>query len=133
MPSFGTTSKERLSTCHIKLQWVMEKVVEQYDITVICGHRDEQAQNDAYHNGYSKTQWPNSKHNQMPSIAVDIAPYPIDWNNTDRFIYMAGLVMGIASEMGITLRWGGNWDRDQQILAEDQTFQDYGHFELVEV
>jgi len=26
----------------------------------------------------------------MPSDAVDVAPYPIDWNDKERFYYFAG-------------------------------------------
>ena len=51
-------------------------------------------------------QYPNSKHNKLPSKAVDVAPYPIDWNDPDRFYHFAGYVRGIAEGMGIKIRWG---------------------------
>ena len=57
-----------------------------------------------------------------------LAPYPIDWNDKERFYFFAGYVKGIASQMGIELRWGGDWDSDNQL--HDQTFMDLPHFEL---
>lgn len=80
--------------------------------------------------GKSKLQWPNSNHNSEPSLAVDVAPYPIDWSKTNRFFYLAGAVGAIAQSKGYTIRWGGNWDGDN--VFDDQTFNDYCHFELIE-
>ena len=69
-----------------------------------------------------------SHHNSDPSRAVDVAPYPIDWNDTERFGRFAGFVLGMAAAMGIPLRWGGDWDRDND--THDQKFNDLVHFEL---
>ena len=69
-----------------------------------------------------------SKH--LDGLAVDIAPHPIDWEDIKRFTYLAGIVVGIAHSMDIPIRWGGNWDRDNEILS-DQKFDDCPHFELV--
>jgi len=66
----------------------------------------------------------------LPSLAVDVAPYPIDWNDRERFCYFAGYVKGIAKSLGTELRWGGDWDRDTQV--KDNNFDDLPHFELVE-
>jgi len=68
------------------------------------------------------------KHGATPSRAVDVVPYPIDWNDTKRFHVMAGLVLGIASEMGIELAWGGDWNRNW--VYTDQRFHDLPHYEL---
>ncbi len=62
-------------------------------------------------------------------MAVDIAPYPIDWKDHKRFYYLAGIVKGVASQMGIKVRWGGDWDSDNDL--NDQSFMDLGHFEIV--
>jgi len=122
MPKFGLISQQRLATCHEDLQRVMNEVIKWYDISIICGHRGEAEQNRAYETGHSKLRWPNSKHNRLPSLAVDIAPWPIDWNDHKRFWYMGGLVMGVAAKMGIKIDWGGNWI----------SFIDLPHFELQE-
>lgn len=135
MPSFGHTSLKRLNTCHNDLKVVLVKAIRFYDFSVIGGHRGEVEQMEAYHDGKSTKKWPESKHNSFPSRAVDIAPYfsiapHIRWKRWNEFIYLAGLVVGIGSEMGIKLRWGGNWDMDQELIT-DQNLIDLGHIELI--
>ena len=98
------------------------------DITVLEGYRSREKQNKAFSEGRSKLQYPNSKHNQTPSLAVDIAPYPIDWNDRERFAYMGGLAKGIGATMGINVRWGGDWNSDGRI--KDHKFQDMPHIEI---
>lgn len=122
---------KNLSEAHPDLQRLFHEVIKHYDCTVIEGHRGEEEQNKAYHAGHSKLKFPQSKHNKMPSLAVDVCPYPIDWKDYKRFYYFGGLVKGIASQMGIKIRWGGDWDGDNQFT--DQRFHDLPHFELVEV
>ena len=87
-------------------------------------------QDEAYNKGNSKVKFPNGKHNKSPSVAVDVAPYPINWRDRDRFHYFAGYVLGIASQMGIKIRWGGDWDMDTQ--TKDNNFDDLVHFEIKE-
>lgn len=130
MPSFFKRSRGRLQTCDPRLVDIFERVVMDFDCTVLCGHRSKLVQDEAFRQGKSKLKWPNSKHNSKPSMAVDVAPYPIDWTDTKRFYYFAGFVMGVAAECGYKLRWGGDWDGDTQV--NDQTFMDLVHFEIVE-
>ena len=103
-------------------------MVGHFDCSILIGHRGEEAQNKAFDEGKSKVRYPKGKHNSKPSTAVDVAPYPIDWEDRERFIYFAGLVKGIALEMGISLRWGGDWNNDTQL--SDNKFDDLVHFEL---
>jgi peptidoglycan L-alanyl-D-glutamate endopeptidase CwlK len=63
-------------------------------------------------------------------VAVDAAPWPIDWRDTERFIYFGGYVKGIAAQQGVPIRWGGDWDGD--FALKDNLFNDYAHFEIVE-
>lgn len=128
MPKFGNRSKKNLSEAHPLLQEVFEEVVKHYDCSVIEGHRPQEEQDKAYHAGKSKLKYPQSKHNKKPSLAVDVVPHPIDWNDRDRFYYFGGLVMGIAAAKGIDIRWGGDWDSDNDF--KDQSFHDLPHFEL---
>ena len=128
MPKFGKTSKRRLATCDDGLQNLFYEVVKYFDCSIIIGHRGEKDQNKAFDEGKSKVRYPKGKHNSNPSTAVDVAPYPIDWDDKDRFIYFGGFVKGVALEMGIPLRWGGDWDNDTQL--KDQKFNDLVHFEL---
>ena len=60
--------------------------------------------------------------------AVDLAPYPIDWNDHRRFDGLANVMFAAAKELGVTLRWGGNWDMDAAIHERGES--DSPHFEL---
>lgn len=62
------------------------------------------------------------------SHAVDLAPYPIDWNDLARFDRVAALVMAAAKEEGVAIRWGADWDRDGKPRERGET--DSPHFEL---
>lgn len=89
------------------------------------------------------------------SWAVDVTPYvdgqPLDaevfgrdpWV-TARWAYFAGVVMGEANNYlrahenqtgeKFRIRWGGNWDRDAEILdSSDRRFVDAYHWELERV
>lgn len=129
MPTFGDRSKQNLSEAHPDLQKLFNEVVRYFDCSVIEGRRGQEEQDKLFHSGMSKVQYPNSKHNSTPSMAVDIVPYPVVWSDTDRMYYFAGIVKGIALSMGIKIRWGGDWDSDTEV--HDQTFMDLPHFELV--
>jgi hypothetical protein len=128
MPHFGQSSVNQLHSCDSKLITLFNEVVKHFDCTILCGFRGEEAQEDAFREGRSKKRWPNSKHNGYPSKAVDVAPYPVDWNDIERFYYFAGFVKGIAQSLGYEIRWGGDWDSDTEV--HDQTFFDLPHFEL---
>lgn len=100
---------------------ILNKAAELTDFEVICGHRGEKEQNQAYDDGKSKLKYPLSAHNVIPSMAVDLAPRPIDWSNKEAFCHLAGIVLGIAHQMGVTVKWGGDW----------KSFKDYPHYEIV--
>ena len=128
MPEFSDTSNGRLDSCDRRLRSLLVEVVKHYDCSILQGHRDKETQNKYFDEGRSKVRWPDSKHNGQPSMAVDVAPYPIDWDDRERFYLFSGYVLGTAQQMGINLRWGGDWDGDRDIA--DQTFDDLVHFEL---
>ena len=130
MPKFGESSMKNLNTCDPKLRRVFREVVKHFDCSVIQGVRDEETQNAYYEAKRSKVKYPHSKHNAFPSQAVDVAPYPINWEDYNRLYFFAGVVMGTAQRLGIKLRWGGDWDGDTEV--NDQSFNDLVHFELVE-
>ena len=131
MPRFGKRSKERLSTCHKDLQMVFNEVIRHVDCSVLEGHRGEDRQNSLYEEGKTKVRYPNGRHNASPSNAVDITPYPVDWEDRERQTLFAGFVLGVANQMGINLRWGGDWGQDFEV--QDNKFDDFPHFELKEV
>lgn len=128
MPAFGTRSKERLRGVDTRLRNVLNEVVKFYDITILEGMRTEDRQRELVAKGASQTM--KSKH--IEGKAVDIAPYPVpDWKNKDQFVYMAGRVMQEADNQKIPVRWGGNWDRDNEVVT-DQKFDDLVHFEITD-
>ena len=130
MPYFGRRSKKHLATCDERLQKVLKEVIKHVDCAVIEGHRSEERQNKLYEEGRTKVYWPNGRHNANPSKAVDVVPYPIDWDDRERFHLFAGFVIGIAQSMGIKLRWGGDWNMNFEV--DDNNFDDFPHFEIKE-
>ena len=130
MPKFSKISKERFNTLELDLQLILTYAIRVYDFKIIGGHRVRAEQDRVFSKGLSKVEWPNSKHNSFPSRAVDIAPYPIDWDDRERFVYLAGIIKGIAATKDIAIRWGGDWDQDNDL--HDQSFMDLPHFELVD-
>lgn len=131
MPSFGTRSRRRLSTCHPDLQRLFNAVVKHFDCIILEGHRGKYRQNKLFDQGDSEVRFPDGRHNKKPSKGIDAAPWPIpDWEDLKSFYYFSGVVRGIARSMGIRIRWGGDWDSDNDL--NDQTFNDLIHFELLD-
>ena len=128
MPKFGRKSRERLSTCHEDLQDLFNEVIKHVDCSVLEGNRNEERQHKLFDEGKTKVKFPNGRHNSSPSLAVDVTPYPVDWSDRERQTLFAGFVLGIANRMGITLRWGGDWDMDFKVM--DNRFDDFPHFEV---
>ena len=128
MPYFGRKSKERLNTCDSNLQKVFNEVIKHVDCSILEGHRSKDRQNKLYEEEKTKVKYPDGRHNRQPSSAVDVTPYPVDWKDRERQTLFAGFVIGVASQMGINLRWGGDWDQDFQVV--DNRFDDFPHFEL---
>lgn len=126
MASYSEKSLKKLRSCDPRLIAVFMKVIEKMDCMILFGFRGEEEQNEAFRNRASKLKWPDSKHNKTPSLAVDVAPYPLDWQDKERFIRFAFYVLGVADAMGIPLRWGGDWDGD--MIADDW---DLVHFEVM--
>ena len=132
MPRFGKRSRERLKGVDAELLNVLNEVVKYFDITVIEGLRSQERQNELVAQGKSKTKF--GKHVQ--GRAVDIAPYPIDWDARDDFHYLGGFVLGIAAKMGVDIRWGGDWNASSKSqgkrTTKDNSFDDLVHFELLD-
>ena len=120
----GNASRLKLATCHPDLQRlivVVAKGVDEGDLTyagitdiaVLCGYRGEAEQNKAVADGTSETPWPKSKHNRVPADAVDVVPYPVEWDKPDYAGKLAALhayIAGVAHVLGIDL-FDISWDR----------------------
>jgi peptidoglycan L-alanyl-D-glutamate endopeptidase CwlK len=125
MPKFGKKSQERLRGVNSELVNVLFELVKIMDVTIIEGVRSQERQDRLVAEGKSKTKF--SKH--LTGRAVDLAPYPIDWEDRDRFHYMGGMLRGIAHQMGVKVIWGGDWNGDGE--TKDNNFDDLVHIELV--
>jgi peptidoglycan L-alanyl-D-glutamate endopeptidase CwlK len=124
--SLGKVSQNKLSTCHVELQRfvrALEKSIDAdplphcSDITVLCGWRGKEEQDEAFRRGTSKLVWPKSKHNRMPySLAVDLAPYPVDWKNTAGFEELRKRALQVATAEDVHIRVI-SWDLPHYELA----------------
>jgi peptidoglycan L-alanyl-D-glutamate endopeptidase CwlK len=107
------------------------------DFTVLEGVRSQERQNELWAQGRTKpglvVTWIQSTgthgiQKDGYGHAVDVAPYPIDWSDFERFDQLATVMFAAAKELGVTLRWGGNWDMDAVIHEKGES--DSPHFEL---
>lgn len=126
MPKFSKSSAAKLATCDTRLQIIFNGVIKERDCTIICGARTLEDQQKAFAGGFSKIDGINktSKHqiskNRPKSLAVDVLPFPINWNDEKGHTDFANFVLKKASELKINLVWGGNW----------KSFKDRPHYEL---
>ncbi len=132
MYKFSNRSLQKLNTCTSSLQDLFNEVIKDFDCTIVEGHRSKKKQNEYFDKGKSRIRYPNGKHNRYPSLAVDVAPYlngSVSWDMR-HCLYFAGVVMGTARMMGIKIRFGGDWNRNNEPIT-DQSFQDLVHFEEI--
>ena len=128
MYKFGSRSRKQMENIHPDLKKVLNEVIKYVDCSVLEGQRSAERQNKLFEEGRTKVKYPNGRHNANPSRAVDVVPYPIDWDDRERFHLFAGFVLGIAKSLGINLRWGGDWNQNFEV--DDNQFDDFPHFEI---
>jgi peptidoglycan L-alanyl-D-glutamate endopeptidase CwlK len=114
----GTRSLQSLSGVHPDMVAVVKRAIEitEVDFTVIEGIRNINRQRELLKAGRSTTL--NSRH--LTGHAVDMVPYPVDWEDLERFELMAEAMKEAAEELKIPIVWGGDW----------KGFYDAPHFEL---
>lgn len=133
-------SLSRLEGVHPDLVQVVKRAIEitKQDFLVVEGVRSPARQRELYAQGRTKpgrkVTWTlNSNHFKNTSTgfghAVDLAPYPVDWNDTRKFDAMAVAMFRAARELGVDMRWGADWDMDGNIRERGE--YDSPHFELV--
>ena len=108
MFKFSERSKKNLSEAHEHLQILFNEVIKYYDCAIIEGHRGEEEQDEAYSSGRSDKLYPHSKHNKIPSLAVDAVPWfrnapHIRWEDKAKFYEFNGFVLGVASMLSIKM------------------------------
>ena len=140
MPAFSKKSRAMLEQVHPDLQLIMEEAIKIIDFSITEGARTIEKQQEYYKSGKSKTL--NSKHlpkycaqyGRNYSMAIDIVPYPVNYNDRERFCLLAGIVLGMAKllrDKGIIkseIRWGGDWNMNN--ITKDESFSDLPHFEI---
>ena len=116
--NLGKRSLQSLSGVHPDMVAVVKRAIEitDQDFTVIEGIRNINRQRELYKAGKSTTM--NSRH--ITGHAVDMVPWPVDWNDLERFEVMSEAMKTAAEELDIPLVWGGDW----------KSFYDAPHFEL---
>jgi len=119
MASFGKESRGKLNTVDPKLQRLFEEVVKEFDCTILEGKRTMERQQELYNSIPPRTKTMNSKH--LTGKAVDVMPYPVDWNDRERLEKFALHVYHIAMLQGVRVRWGGTF----------KGFYDGPHWELI--
>lgn len=138
MPKFDHDSANKIQSCDDRLIDIFKEIIKIYDFKVVCGYRREEDQNAAYKAGTSKEPWPKSKHNTLPSLAIDILPRcleidgKIDWRDEKAFAKACGeiaeLVFTEADKQKVHIRWGGDFRMDGSKTTTDSW--DKMHFEL---
>ena len=117
---------QMLANCDQDLMTLFTRVGQQRDTIIVQGARTVAAEVADMAAGKSSLKNPlDSKHVIDPNIrpvalAVDAAPYPIDWQNIPAFEDFGEFVKEQATILGIAIVWGGDWT----------TLKDYDHFEL---
>lgn len=114
----GKRSLENLLGVSGDMVAVVSKAIEitGVDFTVIEGLRTLERQKKLLADGKSTTL--NSRH--ITGHAVDMVPYPVDWEDLERFEIMAEAMKQAAADLDIPIIWGGDW----------KSFYDAPHFEL---
>jgi peptidoglycan L-alanyl-D-glutamate endopeptidase CwlK len=120
MPVFGGRSERNLLTVHPQLVHVLRVAILTCDFMVIQSDRSEVEQEADFKKGVTHAHWGESPHDFNPSFAVDCAPLPLDWNNTNSFATMASHIKDAAKSIGVEVTWGGDW----------HTIKDHPHIEL---
>lgn len=124
---FSRRSEQSLQGVHADLVRVVRLALKlsPRDFTVIEGVRSKARQKQLFAQGATKTL--NSRH--LTGHAVDIVPYPLDWNDKQAFGELAKAMFAAAKQLKIPIRWGGDWNRNGR--SDDEKFYDGPHFELL--
>lgn len=136
---FSSRSLGNLVGVHPDLVAVVRKALTltPVDFMVIEGVRTPERQKELYAQGRTKpgrkVTWTlKSNHFVNPKSgfghAVDLLPAPYDWREVGPFNQLGDAMMRAASELGVAIRWGADWNRNGKPREKGET--DSPHFEL---
>lgn len=124
---FSSKSLERLNTCHPDIQRVFHRVMsyQEMDFSILEGQRTDERQYIIFAEGKSQLDGVinKSRHQSTPSEAVDVAPYPINWESLPEFYKLATLIFRACLDECVKLEWGGHWN----------SFKDYPHWQMEKI
>ena len=60
--------------------------------------------------------------------AVDLVPYPVDWNTLSKFDEIAKAMFQAAKQLDVSIRWGADWNSNGRPREKGET--DSPHFEI---
>jgi len=115
----------QLAGCTRDIQTIFMEVVKHMDISIIEGHRSAERQHHHWNKGRSlrregadfkereswiikdndkvvtfKDGWQQkSRHQQYPSVAVDVVPYPTMWDSPHKLIELRGVVKYVQAQL----------------------------------
>lgn len=146
---FSSRSLANRATLREELRRVVDHALKRVDFGITCGRRSYQEQERLIGSAFSKIKDPaRSRHvlvdaggnpvydgvvfddMKLPmSEAFDFIPTPfLGWNHPRvkyQFAFYAGIFVGVATELGIELEWGGDFDGDN-----DPDDFDFPHIQL---
>ena len=114
----GKTSLARLKGVDETLVNVVKRAIEisEVDFTVLEGVRTLERQRELYAQGRTApgkiVTW-TMKSRHIEGKAVDLVPYPLDWNDLEKFNKIKDAMFQAAKELDVNLRWGADWDGDE--------------------
>lgn len=135
----GSSSLAKLEGVHPDLARVVKRAIalSRQDFSVLEGVRTQARQNELYAQGRTKpgnivtwTRTSNHFKNTKTGYghAVDLVPYPVDWNDLGKFDRISAAMFEAAMLEGVKIRWGADWDQDGKPRERGET--DNPHFEL---
>ena len=144
-------SLDRMNGVDERLQRVVKRAIQlsKQDFMVLEGVRTRQQCMVNYGNGRTtaecvakgvpaqyanpnaaKVTWLNdpfaSKH--CDGKAVDLVPYPVDWDDLKKFDAIAQAMLQASKELGIAIRWGADWNSNGRPRERGES--DSPHFEI---
>lgn len=127
---FSARSLGNLKGVHPDLARVAERAIaiSRQDFIVTEGVRTKERQKELYAQGRTKpgqkVTWTLTSNHFVKADgfghAIDVVPYPVDWNDAKKFYAIAQAMKEAAKELNVSLGWGGDWTKNR----------DLPHFEL---
>lgn len=134
MPKFGKKSLANREFLCKDLKRLCDEVIKYYDFSIICSHRGQTEQEEAFRIGNSNAHFGQSAHNYNPSFAVDVYPYPVPTtrntpttgiiidNKSPEWEKMVCVFKNAAKQLGISITCG----------ADFKKLKDYPHIEITD-